>query len=126
MKKIVNSPNAPNPVGPYNQAIQAGAFLFVSGQLPIDPKTGKLAAADITIQTRQVMQNIQAILEAANYTLNDVVQATVYLTSLSLFEDFNLEYAKHFKTDFPARATVGGVELKPGALIEIAVVAYKQ
>lgn len=126
MKKTVNSPNAPNPVGPYNQAIQAGAFLFVSGQLPIDPKTGKLAAADITIQTRQVMQNIQAILEAANYTLNDIVQATVYLSSMSLFEDFNREYAKHFKTAYPARATVGGAELKPGALVEIAVVAYKQ
>jgi 2-iminobutanoate/2-iminopropanoate deaminase len=126
MRKTVNSPNAPNPVGPYNQAIQAGTFLFVSGQLPIDPKTGKLAAPDITIQTRQVIQNIQAILEAANYTLNDVVQATVYLSSMSLFEDFNREYAEHFKTDFPARATVGGAELKPDALVEIAVVAYRQ
>jgi 2-iminobutanoate/2-iminopropanoate deaminase len=124
MKKIVLSPNAPKPIGPYNQAMQAGNFLFVSGQLAIDPKEGKIVAKDITLQTRQVMDNIKAILEAAGYSLKDVVQSTVYLSSMALFEEFNFEYAKYFEAEFPARATVG-LELKTGALVEVSVVAYK-
>ena len=124
MKKVVLSQNAPKPIGPYNQAVQAGNFLFVSGQLAIDPKEGKLIVENIKLQTRQVMENIKAILEAAGYSLKDVVQSTVYLSSMSLFEEFNREYAKYFESDFPARATVG-VELKSGALVEVSVVAYK-
>jgi 2-iminobutanoate/2-iminopropanoate deaminase len=126
MKKTITSPNAPKPAGPYNQAIEANGFLYISGQLAINPKDGKLALPDITIQTRQVMENIQAILEAADYTLQDVISTTVYLKSMALFEDFNREYASCFKTDYPARATVGGVELKTGALVEISAVAYKK
>ena len=124
MKKIVNSQNAPKPIGSYNQAVQAGNFLFVSGQLSIDPKKGKIVAQDITTQTRQVMENIKAILEAAGYSLKDVVQSSVYLSSMSMFEEFNQEYSKYFESDFPARATVG-IELKSGALVEVSVVAYK-
>ena len=124
MKKIVCSQNAPKPIGPYNQAVQVGNFLFVSGQLAIDPKVGKIVAQDITMQTRQVMENIKAILEAACYSLIDVVQSTVYLSSMALFDEFNREYAKYFESDFPARATVA-VELKSGALVEVSVVAYK-
>ena len=86
MKKVVLSQNAPKPIGPYNQAVQAGNFLFVSGQLAIDPKKGKLIVENIRLQTRQVMDNIKVILEAPNYHLNDIVQSTVYLSSLSLFE----------------------------------------
>ena len=125
MNKIIISSNAPNPIGPYSQAVKAGKYLFVSGQLAIDPKEGKLVAADIKLQTRQVMENIKAILQAADYSLKDVVQSTVYLPSLALFEEFNREYALYFDSDFPARATVGGVELKVGALVEVSVVAYK-
>jgi 2-iminobutanoate/2-iminopropanoate deaminase len=124
MKKVVLSQNAPKPLGPYNQAIQAGNFLFVSGQLAIDPKEGKIVAKDITLQTRQVMENIKAILEAAGYSLKDIVQSTVYLSSMALFDGFNSEYAKYFEGEFPARATVG-IELKPNALVEVSVVAYK-
>ena len=125
MKTSVFSEKAPKPVGPYSQAVKAGKYLFVSGQLAIDPKEGKIATQDITLQTRQVMNNIKAILEAAGYGLEDIVQSTVYLSNMALFEEFNVEYAKFFSADFPARATVAS-ELKTGALVEISVVAYKE
>jgi 2-iminobutanoate/2-iminopropanoate deaminase len=124
VKKVVLSMNAPTPLGPYSQAVQAGGFLFVSGQLAINPKDGKMIVAEIKLQTRQVMENIKAILESAGFSLKDVVQSTVYLSSMSLFEEFNREYAKFFEGDFPARATVGA-ELKSGALVEVSVVAFK-
>jgi 2-iminobutanoate/2-iminopropanoate deaminase len=124
MKKTILTPNAPKPIGPYSQAAQADRFLFVSGQFAIDPKQGKIAATDITMQTRQVMENIKAILESANYSLGDVVSTTVYLSSMAQFDEFNREYAKHFSGDFPARATVA-CELKAGALVEISAIAYK-
>ena len=124
MKKFVLTSNAPKPIGPYNQAVQAGKFLFVSGQLAIDPKEGKIIVENIQLQTRQVMKNIKAIMEAAGYSLKDVVQSTVYLSSMSLFNEFNYEYAKYFESDFPARTTVG-TELKSGALVEVSVIAHK-
>jgi 2-iminobutanoate/2-iminopropanoate deaminase len=125
MKKVVLSQNAPKPLGPYSQAVQVGNFLYVSGQLAINPKEGKLIVENIKLQTHQVMENIKAILDAGGYCLKDVVQSTVYLSSMASFEDFNREYAKYFESDFPARATVG-IELKAGALIEVSVVAYKE
>jgi len=124
LKKVVLTQKAPKPIGPYNQAVQAGNFLFVSGQLAIDPKDDKLVVENIMLQTHQVLENIKAILEAAGYCLKDIVQSTVYLSSISLFEEFNREYAKYFESDFPARATVGA-ELKSGALVEVSVIAYK-
>ena len=124
MKKFVLTSNAPKPIGPYSQAIEAGNFLFVSGQLAIDPKVGKIIVEDIQLQTRQVMENIKAILQAAGYGLKNVVQSTVYLSSMALFNEFNNEYANYFESDYPARATVGA-ELKAGALVEISVIAYK-
>jgi 2-iminobutanoate/2-iminopropanoate deaminase len=124
MRKVVLTQNAPKPIGPYNQAVQAGKFLFVSGQLAIDPKEGKITVKNIQLQTRQVMKNIKAILEAAGYSLKDVVQSTVYLSSMALFNEFNCEYAKYFESDFPARTTVG-TELKSGALVEVSVIAHK-
>jgi 2-iminobutanoate/2-iminopropanoate deaminase len=124
MKKTILSPNAPKPIGPYSQAVQAGKYLFVSGQLAIDPKQSKILGNGITAQTRQVLENVKAILAAAEYTLDDVVQTTVYLSSMALFDEFNCEYAKYFGGDFPARATVA-CELKAEALVEVSVVAYK-
>ena len=124
MKKAVINQNAPKPIGPYSQAVQAGNFLFVSGQLAIAPKEGKIVAKGIKAQTHQVMENVKSILEAAGYSLKDVVQSTVYLSSMSLFEEFNWAYTKYFETDYPARATVGA-ELKSDALVEISVIAYK-
>ena len=125
MKKVIQAENAPKPAGPYSQAIQAGKFLFVSGQVAIDPKQGKIIASDIRGQTDRVMENIKAILQAAGYDFSDIVQSNVYLSSMKLFSEFNNEYAKYFRKDFPARATVG-TELMPNALVEIAVVAYKE
>ena len=125
MKQPIFTYKAPKPIGPYNQALKAGSFLFVSGQLAIDPKQGKIVAVTIASQTRQVMENIGAILQAAGYSLKDLVQTNVYLSSLSLFDEFNIEYAKFFSGDFPSRATVGS-ELKAGALVEISAVAYKE
>jgi 2-iminobutanoate/2-iminopropanoate deaminase len=106
MKKIISTHEAPKPVGSYNQAVRVGKFLFVSGQLAIDPKEGKIVASDIKGQTERTMENTKAILKAAGYSLGDVVQANVYLSSLTLFSDFNGTYAKYFDKDFPARTTV--------------------
>ena len=124
MKKAVITKKAPKPIGPYSQAVQAGNFLFVSGQLAIAPKEGKIVTKDIKAQTHQVMENVKSILEAAGYSLKDVVQSTVYLSSMSLFEEFNWEYAKYFETDYPARVTVSA-DLKSEALVEVSVIAYK-
>src|SRR5208282_2934032 len=124
MKAPVFTEKAPKPVGPYSQAVKAGKFLFVSGQLAIDPKEGKIVAKTMALQTRQVMENIKAILEAADYDLKDIVLSNAYLSSMALFDEFNNEYAKYFDSEFPARATVG-VELKTNALVEVSVVAYK-
>ena len=125
MKKIVRTENAPKPVGPYSQGIQVGKFLFISGQVAIDPKQGKITTNNIKEQTARVMKNIKAILQAATYSLNDVIQSNVYLSSMKLFSEFNSEYAKYFDKEFPTRATVG-IELMPGAVVEVSVVAYKE
>jgi 2-iminobutanoate/2-iminopropanoate deaminase len=124
LKKAILSLDAPKPVGPYSQAVLAGNFLFISGQLAIDPKENKLVAKDISSQTRQVMENIKVILETADFNLKDVVQATVYLSSMSLFDEFNREFSRFFQNGFPARTTVA-TELKYGALVEVSAVAYK-
>ena len=125
MKKNVQTENAPKPLGAYSQAVRAGKFLFVSGQLGIDPETGRLASDNITEQTRRAMENIEAILEAEDFSLSDVVQANVYLSSVKQFTDFNREYEKHFGKEPPARVTVG-VELGLGALVEISAIAYNE
>jgi 2-iminobutanoate/2-iminopropanoate deaminase len=125
MKKIIQTENAPKPAGPYSQGIQVGKFLFVSGQVAIDPKQGKIVTNKIKEQTARVMENIKVILQAAGYSLSDVIQSNVYLSSMKLFSEFNSEYAKYFGKEFPTRATVG-IELMPGALVEISVVAYKE
>ena len=125
MKKIVQTDNAPKPAGPYGQAIRADKFLFVSGQLAIDPKEGRIVTYDIKGQTARVMENIKAILQAAGYNFSDIVQSNVYLSSMKLFSEFNNEYAKYFDKEFPTRATIG-IELMPSALVEISMIAYKE
>ena len=125
MKKVIQTENAPKPVGPYSQAIKADKFLFVSGQVAINPKEGKIVANSIREQTIQVMENIKAILQAAEYSFNHVIQSNVYLSSMKLFSEFNNEYAKYFDKEFPSRATIG-IELMPSALVEISVIAYKE
>ena len=124
MKKIIQTKNAPKPVGPYSQALRVGKFLFVSGQVAMDPKEGRIVAKGIREQTARVMENIKAILQSAGYNLSDVIQSNVYLSSMALFSEFNNEYAKYFDKQYPTRATVG-IELMPGALVEISAIAYK-
>ena len=125
MKKIVQSENAPKPIGPYSQAVAARNFLFVSGQIAIDPKKGKIVASNIKTQTRQVLDNIKSILQAADCDLKDVVQANVYLSSLALFSEFNNIYSSYFLTAYPARTTVE-TKLPLGALVEISVVVLRE
>lgn len=124
MKEVIFTQKAPKPVGPYSQAVRVGKFLYVSGQLPIDPGVGRIVSEEISLQTRQVLQNVKAILEAAGFSLKDVIQSTVYLSSMTLFDAFNAEYAKFFDADFPARATVAAA-LKGDALVEVSVVAFR-
>ncbi|UCE96259.1 MAG: deaminase [Candidatus Bathyarchaeota archaeon] len=125
MRRIVQTKSAPKPLGAYSQAVRAGQFLFVSGQLGIDPETGEMVSDNIREQTRQALENIKAILQAENYSFREVVQVNIYLSSTKQFSEFNSEYAQHFTTDPPARVTVG-VELGLGALVEISVIAYRE
>jgi len=123
MREIIETKGAPAPIGPYSQAIRANGFLFVSGQIPIQPETGALIQGDIAIQTRQVMQNLSAILEAAGSGLQKVVKTTIYLTNLDDFSRFNQVYAEYFGEVKPARATVQVARLPREVLVEIDAVA---
>ncbi len=126
MREVVYTRAAPEPIGPYSQAVKAGNLLFVSGQIPIDPKTGDVVKGGIREQTRQVLENIKAVLEAAGYGLSDVAMAFVFLADLSLFGQFNEVYAEYFREKPPARVTVQAAGLPRGVLVEIAVIAVKQ
>ena len=123
-KQVIRTPNAPNPVGPYNQAIVAGNTIYVAGQGPIDPKTGKIVIGTIEEQTTLTLENIKAILEAAGFSLRDVVQVTTYLADLSDFTKYNEIYKRYFTEPYPARATVG-CQLLMHTFIEIACIAVK-
>jgi len=122
MKKIVFTPNAPRPNGPYSQGVVANGFLYVAGQVPIDPATGALVAGTITEQTTCVLDNVTAILEAAGVTRADVVQARVYLRSIDDFAEMNAVYATYFDHEPPARTTIEA-GLRAGINVEIDVVA---
>jgi len=123
---VIFTPNAPTPVGPYSQAIKAGKFLFVAGQIPIDPKTGRVVEGGIKEQTIRVLKNIKAILEAAGYTLNDVVMVFVYMNDLAKFGEFNEVYAQYFSGAKPARVTVEVSRLPKDVMLEISVIAYRE
>ena len=125
MKEIIKTENAPGAIGPYSQAVKANGFLFVSGQLPIHPATGKFNGSTIQEHTRQCLLNAEAILKAAGYSLDDVVKTTVYLNSIDEFVQMNEVYAEFFKSDCPARAAFEVGALPKGAKIEIEMVAYK-
>ncbi|MCI4447227.1 MAG: RidA family protein [Pyrobaculum sp.] len=125
MKEVIYTESAPRPIGPYSQAVKAGNMLFVSGQIPIDPKTGEVVKGGIKEQTRQVLENIKAVLEAAGYTLNDVTMAFVFLADMNMFPEYNEVYAQYFKEKPPARVTVQAARLPRDVLIEIAVIAVR-
>lgn len=124
MKEELKSQNAPGAIGPYSQGVKAGDFVYVSGQLPIDPKTGAMPE-DIKDQTRQCLENLKAILKEAGADLGNVVKSTVYLAEMSYFGPMNEIYAEYFEGwTFPARAAFAVKELPKQAKVEIEVVAY--
>jgi len=120
----ISTDKAPSAIGPYSQAVRAGQFVFCSGQIGMDPATGKLIGADIESQTRQVMQNLRSVLTAARLDLNHVAKSTIFLVNLEDFSSVNEIYGAEFGEHKPARATVQVAGLPLGALIEIECVAY--
>ena len=125
MNKIIHTEKAPAAIGPYSQAVQAGNLLFVSGQIPVDPATGAFAGEDISTQARQSLTNVKNILEAAGYTLGDVVKTTVLLDDMGNFAAMNAVYSEFFTANCPARACFAVKALPKGALVEIEAVAAK-
>ena len=122
-KVTVSTDNAPKAIGPYEQGIKVGDFVYASGQIPLDPKTGNLIAGGITEQTRQVMENLRAILEAGGSSLDRVVKATVFLKNIADFVAMNDVYAEYLGHAKPARSTVAVADLPRGALVEIDFIA---
>jgi 2-iminobutanoate/2-iminopropanoate deaminase len=122
-KKVIHTDRAPEAIGPYSQAIQAGDFLFLSGQIPLDPKTGELVKGDIRIQTRQVLENIRGVLESQGSGMKDVVKATIFLKEIGNFSQVNEIYATYFPSSPPARSTVEVAKLPKDADIEIEMIA---
>ena len=126
MKQVVFTSQAPAAIGPYSQAIRAGEWLFLSGQIPVDPATGEVAGTDVRTQARQVLKNIQAVLAEAGTTVQAVVKTTVFLKNLQDFQAFNEEYAKVFASEAPARSCVEVARLPKDVLVEIeAIVIIK-
>jgi 2-iminobutanoate/2-iminopropanoate deaminase len=125
MKTVVYTPNAPEPIGPYSQAIIAGNFVFASGQIAIDPATGSLVLDDIKTETQQVMENIKAILTAAGIDFSHIIKTTIFLMDMQNFAQVNEVYGTYFKGDFPARETVQVAGLPKGVNVEISITAIK-
>lgn len=122
-KQVVSTQDAPQAIGPYSQAIKAGNFLFISGQIPLDPKSGMVVGSSIEEQTEQVMKNLSAILKSQNLGFENIVKTTVFLTQMAEFPRFNEIYSKHLKTPYPARATVEISKLPKDVKVEIEAVA---
>jgi len=120
---VVTTEKAPKAVGPYVQGVKAHGFLFTAGQIGLDPATGKLVEGGIEAQTRRVLENLKAVVEAAGSSFKQAVKTTVYLTDLSYFQVMNQIYASYFEGQSPARSTVGVAQLPLGALVEIELVA---
>ncbi|MBQ5549876.1 MAG: RidA family protein [Bacteroidales bacterium] len=123
MKTIIHTDNAPKAIGPYSQAVMAGGMLFVSGQIPINPQTGELSTADISEQTKLVMDNIGAILKAARLSYENIVKTTCLLADINDFAAMNKVYAEYFPTNPPARSAFAVKDLPKGARLEIEVIA---
>jgi 2-iminobutanoate/2-iminopropanoate deaminase len=124
-KQRIHTTQAPNAVGPYSQAVQAGDFIFCSGQVGLDPETGALVEGDVQAQVRQVLTNLKHVLEAAGSSLDKAVKATVYLADINDFKAMNEVYASFFTEPYPARSAFAVKDLPVGALVEIEVIATK-
>ncbi|ABM80089.1 RidA family protein [Hyperthermus butylicus] len=123
-KQVVRTDKAPAPVGPYSQAILAGGWLFISGQIPIDPSTGEMVEGSFEEKVRRVLENIKAIVEAAGGSLDDIVKVTVYLRDISRFAEFNKIYSEYFRENPPARVVVEVSNLPKNAELEVEAIAY--
>ncbi len=126
MKKIITTSNAPEPIGPYNQAVLAGSTLYISGQIPMDPATGKLVEDGIKMETKQVMENLKAILTEAGMTFEHVVKTSIFIKDMRQFSEINEVYSSYFNGDTaPARETVEVSDLPKSVRIEISMIAVK-
>ena len=124
MRRVIYTPKAPKPVGPYSQGVIAGNYLFVSGQIPIDPETGEVVKGDFKTQVRRVLENIKAIVEASGASMKDVVKVTVYLKDMNKFREFNEIYKEYFKEEPPARSVVEVSNLPKNVDLEIDAIVY--
>jgi len=125
MKEIINTNQAPAPIGPYNQAVKAGNTLYISGQIPLSPETNELIVGDIAGETKQVLENLHAILMAADYSFADVVKTSIFLSDMANFGAVNEVYAEYFTENAPARETVAVKGLPKGVNVEISLIAWK-
>ena len=123
MKKVINTKNAPAPIGPYSQAVSANGFLFVSGQIPSNPVTGEIVSGDIKAEAKQVMENIKAILIEAGLNFSNIVKTSIFLTDMGTFTQVNEVYGTYFTDQFPARETVQVAALPKNVNVEISVIA---
>jgi 2-iminobutanoate/2-iminopropanoate deaminase len=126
MKRVIESTNAPKAAGPYSPAIYAGPFIFLSGQVPLDPKSGQLVSGDITQQTHQVMKNLGALLQEAEASFENVVKTTIFLTNMDDYAAVNAVYAEYFSSAPPARSTVQVAALALKAQVEIDMIAFRR
>ena len=124
-KKVINTSTAPAPIGPYNQAIQFGNLLFISGQVAINPTTGNVEATDVIGETHQVMHNLKAILTEADMDFTHIIKTTIFLSDMALFANVNEVYGKYFSGTFPARETVAVKGLPKNVNVEISMIAGK-
>ncbi|HWW43355.1 MULTISPECIES: RidA family protein [Pedobacter] len=125
MKQIIQTNDAPAPIGPYSQAVLANGFLYVSGQIAINPATGELNQSSLAEETQQVMRNLHAVLLEAGFGFEHILKTTIFLSDMSLFNEVNEIYGSYFLKDFPARETVAVKGLPKGVNVEISVVAFK-
>ena len=125
MNRIINTTNAPAPIGPYSQAVIANGFLFLSGQVAINPENGEINLTSVSEETHQVMRNIKAVLLEASYGFEDVVKTTIFLSDMALFAEVNEVYGSYFTANFPARETVAVKGLPKGVNVEISMTAFK-
>ena len=123
-KKIISTKDAPAAIGPYSQAVQAGPFLFCSGQIPLDPASGQVITGDVSAQAKRVLENVVAVLKAGGASLDHVVKSTIFLKSMGDFAAVNEVYGSYFKSNPPARSTVEVARLPKDVLVEIEVLAY--
>ena len=125
MKQIITTTNAPSPIGPYSQAVLVNGMLYVSGQIATDPTTDQLVLGSIEEETKQVLENLKAILDEAGFTFQDIIKTSIFLTDMSFFSTVNAIYGSYFTSDFPARETVAVSGLPKGVNVEISIIAYK-